>query len=121
MITVRFFQGALLDTAQIGFVGVSLDGHAEYRVVRSKQAQDMQILCASVSSTVQMTANTITEVLGEQAEIDVQPSESHRNHLEIRLKEPKLVPSQLLHGLYIHCQALAEDYPKGIRVEIVIQ
>ena len=68
------------------------------------------VLCAAVSSAVQLTCNTLTECFGAAVTITEQPSASAQNTLGFRLDAPDPVQSELLHGLLIHMQALSEDF-----------
>lgn len=101
-------QGALL-------VGCSVNGHAS-----GKRGEQAQILCASVSSAMQLVANTLTECFGAELEIINTPDErGSLNRLAFRLVKPDPVQSELLRGLLIHFTALAEDFHGGILVDIV--
>lgn len=96
-------------------VGCSVNGHAG-----GKQGEQARILCAAVSSAMQLTANTLTECFGAQLEIINSPDErGSLNRLAFRLTDPDPVQSELLHGLLIHFTNLAEDFHSGIAVDIV--
>ena len=96
-------------------VGCSVNGHAS-----SRQGEQARILCAAVSSAMQLTANTLTECFGAQLDIINTPDERGRlNRLALRLTNPEPVQSELLHGLLIHFTNLAEDFHGGIAVDIV--
>lgn len=86
----------------------SIKGHAGY----ADAGQD--IVCAAVSSAVQLTANLITETFQEQAEISAQD-----NIIHIRLKQPESGSgASLLEGLFTHLQCISEDYPQTIQLKI---
>ncbi len=96
-------------------VGCSVNGHAS-----GKQGEQARILCAAVSSAMQLTANTLTECFGAQLDITNSPDErGSLNRLAFRLLAPEPVQSELLHGLLIHFTNLAEDFRGGIAVDIV--
>lgn len=99
MISARFYQ------KQGKPVGVSVSGHAGY----AKYGQD--IVCASVSSAVQLTANGITEVL--KAPCDVQ---TESNRISLTLKENGGEAVCFLQALFLHLSILAEDYPNTITI-----
>lgn len=88
------------------FRSCTVKGHADY----TEDDPSGQILCAAVSSAVQLTCNTLTECLGAAVTITEQPSKTAQNTLGFRLDAPDPVQSELLHGLLIHLQALAEDF-----------
>lgn len=100
MITVRFQQ---LGQKLVAF---SVSGHAGY----ADRGQD--IVCASVSSAVQLTANAITEQFHTAAQVAVE-----ENRVSLRLpaqagKESVL----LLEALKQHLAFLAEDYQNTIQI-----
>ncbi|MBR1528227.1 MAG: ribosomal-processing cysteine protease Prp [Oscillospiraceae bacterium] len=85
----------------------SVKGHAGF----ADAGQD--IVCAAVSSAVQLTANLITESFQEQADISADD-----NLIRIILKQPDSgSASLLLEGLFTHLQYISEDYPKTITLK----
>lgn len=96
------------------FCSCAVSGHALY------DADDPsgQILCAAVSSAMQLTCNTLTECFGATVEITEHPAEDAQNLLAFRLISPDTVQSELLHGLLIHLQALAEDFDGQMTVTV---
>ena len=88
--------------------GVTVTGHAEY----ADPGED--IVCAAVSSAVQLTANLITETFQEQAEVSADD-----NLISIVLKHPDAGNGfLLLEGLLTHLQCISEDYPRTIKLKI---
>lgn len=87
-------------------VACAVSGHAEY----TEENPAGQILCASVSSAVQLTCNTLTECFGADVEICEQPDAGSQNQLSFRLRKPDAVQIQMMQGLLIHFQALSEDF-----------
>lgn len=86
----------------------SLQGHAGY----DEYGKD--IVCASVTSAVQLTANAITEVLKVKADVQVLDN-------QIRLKMPENAPQEAFHfmdALLLHLQLLEEDYKGNIKVKV---
>ena len=88
------------------FKAFSIKGHAGY----ADAGRD--IVCASVTSAVQLTANAITEQFGEKAEVTVE-----ENRISL------LLPSNageeaalLLEALLEHLKILAEDYRNTIQI-----
>jgi uncharacterized protein YsxB (DUF464 family) len=86
----------------------SVKGHAGY----ADNGQD--VVCAAVSSAVQLTANLITETLHEPAEVSVRA-----DMVTIRLKkECTVIAASVIEALYIHLQYISEDFPGTIQFEI---
>lgn len=97
-------------------VGCSVIGHGG----NNARSQQGKILCAAVSSAMQLTCNTLTECFHADVDIVNEPSEvESQNRLAIRMLHPDAVQSEILHGLLIHFQNLAEDFHGGISIEIV--
>jgi uncharacterized protein YsxB (DUF464 family) len=88
-----------------------VSGHAGY-------ADDgSDIVCASVSSAVQMAVNTITEVIGLAAEVN-----SDGNLIRLRLPKSdsgnKTAAAQaVINGLRLHLSILSEQYEETISIE----
>ena len=82
--------------------GFLISGHSGF----AESGED--IVCASVSSVAYMVANTITEILKVNAEIEVNDG---RMKLIVN-KEQRHITKDILLGLKLHLDSLAEDYPK---------
>ena len=82
--------------------GFLISGHSGF----AESGED--IVCASVSSAGYMVANTITEILKIDAEIDVSDA---KMKLTVK-KEQRHITKDILLGLKLHLDSLAEDYPK---------
>jgi uncharacterized protein YsxB (DUF464 family) len=96
------------------YVSAAVSGHAEYE----SGSEDGMILCAAVSSAMQLTCNTLTECFGAAVSIIENPASDAQNLLSFRLDSPDSVQSELLHGLLIHMQALAEDFDGMLSVKL---
>ena len=86
----------------------SLSGHAGY----DEFGKD--IVCASVTSAVQLTANAITEVLKVQADVKVLDN-------QINMKLPKNCQQEafsFMDALLLHLEILAEDFEGTIKVKV---
>ena len=86
----------------------SLRGHTGY------DDFGKDIVCASVTSAVQLTANAITEVLKVKADVQVLEN-------EIRLTLPRSCSQEALHfmdALLLHLEILSEDYEGTIKVKV---
>lgn len=86
--------------------GFCVSGHSGY----AKTGSD--IVCASVSSAVYMAANTMTDVINADADIEV------RDGYIYFMLQPKYISSchNILLGLKLHLATLEEQYPKNISV-----
>lgn len=89
-------------------VGFTVSGHAEY----DTYGQD--IVCASVTSAVQLTANAITEVLEVKATVEVDEN-------EICVRLPEEVDERctaFMEALYLHLVIFSQDYEGTIKVTL---
>ncbi|MDR1003208.1 MAG: ribosomal-processing cysteine protease Prp [Oscillospiraceae bacterium] len=87
--------------------GFEMSGHASDSCTEGED-----ILCAALSSAAYLTANTITDVLGVEAEISVDDG-------FMRVVVPKGCGEKcviVLMGLRLHFFALAEDYSDKINL-----
>ena len=82
--------------------GFLINGHSGF----ADEGED--IVCASVSSASYMVANTITEILNADAKIEVSDA---KMKLTVS-KEQRHITKDILLGLKLHLDSLAEDYPK---------
>ena len=93
-------------TGEHGFARVWVSGHADF----APGGKD--IVCSGVSSAVMLTANGITEILGEAAEIQVL-----ENEIGINLPaQPSPAAAAFLRALHLHLTLLQQQYPKHITV-----
>ncbi|MDD2956130.1 MAG: ribosomal-processing cysteine protease Prp [Oscillospiraceae bacterium] len=89
------------------FVSCKISGHAGY----ADYGED--IVCASVTSAVQYTANAMTEVFGVAADVS---AEDDLIALAVPWEEEN--GSRLLEALHLHLTLLSEEYPKTISIKI---
>lgn len=99
MITLKVYEHQGVCT------GFQCSGHAGFAV----EGQD--VVCASVSSALQLTVNGITEVLGVQAKVNVQ-----ENKIDFLLSEHPDQAIAFLDAFLLQMRLLTEDYPKYIRL-----
>ena len=102
MISVRFFQ------RQGKLSGVTVSGHAGY----GEYGRD--IVCASVTSALQLTANGITEILKAPCDVRMET-----NRISLTLDRPGELEGEAVHflqALQLHLTVLAEDYPNTITI-----
>lgn len=102
MIKVKFFHSE--NDAPLGF---SFKGHAGYA------AHGSDIVCAAISSVAYMTANTVIEIMGVNADVDV------KENGEMTLKIPEESAEKtkdILLGLELHINELKKQYPKNVTI-----
>lgn len=101
MIKTEFY---LKDEALVGF---SLKGHADYDDI------GLDIVCASVSSAVELTANAITEILKVNADVLVL-----ENEIKFRLPHGDNKNAvDFLKALRLHLEILSQDFPQNIQID----
>ncbi len=83
----------------------SIKGHAGY----AEHGQD--IVCAAVSSAVQLTANLLTETFGENAQ-----AAAKGDTVNIRT-DGSDISVKLLEALYVHLQCISEEFPDTIKFD----
>ncbi|MBE6849045.1 MAG: ribosomal-processing cysteine protease Prp [Ruminococcus sp.] len=83
----------------------SIKGHAGY----AEHGQD--IVCAAVSSAVQLTANLLTETFGENVQVSAKG-----DTINIRT-DGSDISVKLLEALSVHLQCISEEFPKQIKLE----
>lgn len=88
------------------FTGFKITGHSGF----AEEGED--IVCAAVSSAAYMAANTITDVIGDNAETEVRDG-----YLSL-VSDGHGETQTILKGLEIHLNSLAEDYPNYIKIKL---
>ena len=83
--------------------GFLIEGHSGY----AEEGSD--VICASISSAAYMAANTLTEIVGAEADITVDDG-----YLELTLRNPDGKTEIILQGLELHISTLAQDYDEFI-------
>ncbi len=88
-------------------IGFSVRGHS------SLNCDDMQgkIVCAAVSSAVYMAANTILEIVKDNARVEVNEAE-----MFLEVKNPSKETQVVLEGFKLHIEQLAEQYNTNIKI-----
>ena len=100
MITAEFFL------KQEHFAGFSIRGHAGY----SDYGTD--VVCAAVTSAVELTANGITEILKLPASVG-----SFENEVRLTLPEGDYPQAEaFLQALRLHLELLRQDYSEFLRI-----
>ena len=86
--------------------GFRFSGHSGYADAGS------DVVCAAVSSAVQLTANILDE-FGLKPQINVGD-----NVIECICEDGGEIPPRLLNGLKQHFEAILEEYPNTIKITI---
>ena len=87
--------------------GFEIKGHS------SSDCDDVEgkIVCSAVSSAAYMTANTITEIIGDESDITVDDA-----LMRIKVIAPTEKTITVLEGLKLHLTELSKQYSKRIRI-----
>ena len=72
-----------------------------------------EVLCAAVSSAAYMTANTVTDVIGVEPELQVSDGDMY---LKVKTEQEAKTCRVLFDGLRLHLSEIAQDYPKYLKV-----
>ena len=85
-------------------MGFTVEGHTG--------ASGRSVVCAAVSSACYMAANTITEIIGARADVSVADG-----YMRVMTAGEDVVRSQdILRGLRLHAENMAQQYPHQIRI-----
>lgn len=99
MVEIEFFRGVN------GLCGFEAKGHALGGDAGSN------VVCAFVSSACLMAANTVTEIIGLDAD-----AQSDDGYLKLMILEDSSPAQDVLNGLKLHLSELEKDYPDNIKV-----
>ncbi len=100
MTTVKFLQKGELLT------GFEVSGHSD----DSAEAGE-DIICSAISSATYLVANTVTDVIGKNAEINIDDGYFYFE------TEASSDVQPILKGLKLHLISLSQDYPENIYVK----
>ena len=75
-----------------------------------------RLVCSAVSSAAYMTANTITEIIGDNADIEVDDGK-----MILKVENPSDKTRAILEGFKLHIQQLHEQYKDCIKVYLEVQ
>jgi len=70
-----------------------------------------KIVCSAVSSAAYMAANTITEIIGDKADISVDDAKMY-----LAVKNPSSESVTVLKGLKLHLTELSDQYSNNIKI-----
>ncbi len=90
-----------------GLYGFEISGHS------SKDSDDMlgKIVCSAVSSAAYMAANTITEIIGDKAEAEIDDAK-----MNFYVSNASDATIKVLKGLKLHLTELSEQYSNNIKI-----
>ena len=90
-----------------GLYGFEISGHS------SENCEDEagKIICSAVSSAAYMAANTITEIIGDKADIVVDDAK-----MFLSVKNPSRETITVLKGLELHLKELSGQYSNNIKI-----
>ena len=89
-------------------VGFTMRGHAGDRA-----DAENDVVCAAISSAVYLTANTVTDVIFDEADITVADGA-----FEFLLKDGhKKASVDMLRGLALHLEGLQAQYPDKLTIQ----
>ena len=87
--------------------GFEIEGHS----TKDAPDDDGRALCAAVSSAAYMAANTITEIIGDKAVIEVEDGK-----IFLEAENPSDKTRAVLGGLKLHLSELSKQYGKRLSV-----
>ena len=90
-----------------GIYGFEISGHCSV----NGDDEVGKTVCAAVSSAAYMTVNTVTDVIGDKAEVTVDDAV-----MKFYAKSPCECTKKLLEGLKLHLSGLADQYKDNISV-----
>lgn len=90
-----------------GIYGFEISGHC------SSDSDDElgKIVCSAVSSAAYMAANTITEIIGDEANAEVDDAK-----MFFSVKDPSDAALKVLRGLKLHLCELSAQYSNNIKI-----
>ena len=90
-----------------GIYGFTISGHS------SVNCDDElgKIVCSAVSSAAYMAANTVTEIVKDTADAEVEDG-----FMNFKVKNPSDTTYKILDGLKLHLEELSEQYSKTIKI-----
>ena len=87
--------------------GFEISGHSS----EDYSDQVGKIVCSAVSSAAYMAANTITEIIGDKCETEV-----NDGFMRIYIENPSDKALSVLEGFKLHITELSKEYRKQLRI-----
>ena len=100
MTTVKIFKRGNMHA------GFSVIDHTDFDV------EGADVLCAAVSSSVQLTANGVTEIAGAKADISVDESNAE---ITLKTDDESEAVQAVLATFALHMEILSGDYQENIK------
>mgnify|MGYP005754623941 CR=1 FL=1 len=91
--------------------GFEIRGHS----TTSAEDMDGKLVCAAVSSATILTANTVTEIIGDNAQV-----ETDDGYLKLFVDDAEEC-AVVLNGLHLHLCELQKEYPNKIKVIMEVE
>ena len=91
-----------------GLCGFAISGHSS----KNSGDEEGKLVCAAVSSAAYMAANTITEIVRDKAQIQMDDA-----LLKVEVISPSETTVKVLEGFRLHCKELSEQYHNHIRYD----
>ena len=101
MTAVRFFKNGKT------LIGFSVVGHS----TKNCDDENGRLVCSAISSAAYMSANTITEIVGDKAEIEVDDGK-----MILKVINPSDKTVAVLEGFKLHIEQLADIYSDSIKI-----
>ena len=95
----------LADESRI--IGFEISGHS------SENCDDTEgkIVCSAISSAAYLTANTISEIIGDEIEAQVEDA-----YMRIEVKNPSNSSLDVLNGFKLHIKELKKQFNNRIKI-----
>ena len=87
--------------------GYEISGHSS----KSSDDETGKIVCAAVSSVAYMVANTITEIIGDKADIEIDDA-----LMKFKVINPSKDSIKLIKGLQLHLNELSGQYSDNLKI-----
>lgn len=88
-------------------IGFEISGHCSV----DSDDEIGKIVCAAVSSAAYMAANTITDIIGDKAEAEIDEAKMH-----FVVSSPTQSSINVLNGLRLHLEQLSGQYSNNIKI-----
>ncbi len=88
-------------------IGFTVKGHS----TTSQKDLDGKLVCSAVSSAVYLTLNTVTDVIGAKADIEL-----NDGFVNFKLLDKVSECQDVLKGFSLHMNALSEQYKHNIEI-----
>ena len=92
---------------KIGIVGFEISGHS------SENCDDTEgkIVCSAISSAAYLTANTISEIIGDEIEAQVDDA-----YMRVKVINPSKSSKDALEGFKLHVKELKKQFNNRIKI-----